>query len=132
MRVERSAAACALPRPSANASAKFANSTVSHNHAETIRTNPGRPASGAMPRTAATPNAVVKRLPMKTTNITGLRTCTRGLSLANASRIACSTMGRLSPSVAACVAVTSVTPVQLQVFHDRPQRQRGQERQGAQ
>ena len=43
LRVERSAAAWALPRPSATASAKFANSTVSHNHAEIISTNAGSP-----------------------------------------------------------------------------------------
>ena len=40
-RIERSVAACALPRPSATASAKFANSTVSHSQTATARMNPG-------------------------------------------------------------------------------------------
>ena len=39
-RVARSASACALPRPSAIASAKLANSTVNHSQAETPRMNP--------------------------------------------------------------------------------------------
>ena len=61
------------------------------------RTRGGRhPAPCRAPRRR--PATVVKRLPMKTTNITGLRTCTRGSSLAKASRIPCRTMGRLSPS----------------------------------
>ena len=38
-RVLRSVSACALPRPSATASAKFANSTVNHSHAETSPAN---------------------------------------------------------------------------------------------
>jgi hypothetical protein len=37
--VRRSASACALPRPSAIASAKFAKSTVNHSHAEIARSN---------------------------------------------------------------------------------------------
>ena len=131
LRVERSAAAWALPRPSATASARFANSTVSHNHAEIISTNPGRPASGPIPSTAATPSAVVKRLPTKTTNITGLRTCTRGSSLAKEARIPCRIIGRPRAVVPACVAVISMAPMELEVFHDRPERERGQEREGA-
>ena len=38
-RLARSEAACALPRPSATASARFANSTVSHSHTVTEMTN---------------------------------------------------------------------------------------------
>ena len=38
-RVLRSVSACALPRPSATASAKFANSTVNHSHAATSPAN---------------------------------------------------------------------------------------------
>ena len=40
-RVCRRAAACALPRPSAMASAKLANSTVNQSQAEMARINPG-------------------------------------------------------------------------------------------
>ena len=49
LRMERSVAACALPRPSATASAKFANSTVNHSQADTCSTNagPARIAGGA-------------------------------------------------------------------------------------
>ena len=42
-RVARSASACALPRPSATASAKLANSSVSHSHAAMAATNHGSP-----------------------------------------------------------------------------------------
>ena len=38
-RVLRSVSACALPRPSATASAKFANSTVNHSHTATSPAN---------------------------------------------------------------------------------------------
>ncbi len=48
-RMERNVAACALPRPSATASAKLANNTVNHNQAEMASTNPGRPAPLAAP-----------------------------------------------------------------------------------
>ena len=37
LRARRMVSACALPRPSAIASAKFANSTVNHSHTETAR-----------------------------------------------------------------------------------------------
>ncbi len=73
-RVERSAAACALPRPSATASAKFANSTVSHSQAAMARTNQGSPRSPPTRTAAMRPSTVVRRLPTYTTNITGLRT----------------------------------------------------------
>ena len=51
-RIERSVAACALPRPSATASAKFANSTVSQSHAAIASTNPASPASVTSPAEA--------------------------------------------------------------------------------
>ncbi len=44
-RARRNASACALPRPSAIASAKLANSTVNHSHTATLRMNP----AGASP-----------------------------------------------------------------------------------
>ena len=40
MRVRLSASACALPRPSATASAKLANSTVNHSHKTIWNSNP--------------------------------------------------------------------------------------------
>ena len=79
--MERSVSAWALPRPSATASAKLANSTVSHSHAAIVSTNPGRPAPAIAPPAAAMPITVVRMLPMNTTNMTGLRNWTRGSQL---------------------------------------------------
>ena len=39
--MRRSVSACALPRPSATASAKFAKSTVNHSHAAIAKSKPG-------------------------------------------------------------------------------------------
>ncbi len=65
----RSEAACALPRPSATASARFANSTVSHSHTVTEMTN----TLGSVKH-----NTVARAAPTSTTNITGLCHMTRG------------------------------------------------------
>ena len=78
-RALRSESACALPRPSAMASAKLANSTVNHSHAAT------RPAKRFCvpddePRSRSQ-TMVVRTLPTSTTNITGLRAIRRGSSL---------------------------------------------------
>ena len=75
-RARRSVAACALPRPSATASARFANSTVSHSHTVIAHAN----------RLGwSTASTVVKTEPISTTNITGLRHSVRGSSLRSAS-----------------------------------------------
>jgi hypothetical protein len=76
VRVARSAAACALPRPSATASARFANRTVSHNQIAI------EPANRDGSRTNSN---VVRTDPISTTNITGLRHISRGSSLRIAS-----------------------------------------------
>jgi len=68
-RVARSDAACALPRPSATASARLANSTVSHNHTVTVMTNVLVSVKHSTVHSAA---------PTSTTNITGLCHITRG------------------------------------------------------
>ena len=87
VRVARSAFACALPRPSAIASAKFANSTVSQSQTAITPTNQSfRVAAGESRKKIA----VVITLPISTMNITGLRTCMRGSSLGNESRTAAS------------------------------------------
>ena len=72
LRALRSVSACALPRPSAIASAKFAKRTVNHSHTDTDRMNPA--GASPRPRTACTKRHVVKTLPTRTTNITGFRT----------------------------------------------------------
>ncbi len=78
-RVRRSSSACALPRPSAIASAKFANSTVNQSQAAISQAN--RLGS-------ATARAVTSTLPTSTTNMTGLRAIRRGSSLRTLSRAA--------------------------------------------
>src|SRR5215469_9298128 len=80
-RALRSVSAWALPRPSAIASAKFANTTVNQSHSVIWR----------LKRKALPPwsrRAVVMTLPISTTNMTGLPIIFRGFSLRNASQIA--------------------------------------------
>src|SRR6202158_586095 len=80
-RALRSVSACALPRPSAIASAKFANSTVNHSHNVICRLN----LNALPPRNN---NTVVMTLPTSTTNMTGLPIILRGFSFRNASQTA--------------------------------------------
>ncbi len=60
------------------------------------RMKAGWPAFPILPSAAPIPSTVVKRLPTSTTNITGFRNCTFGLSFAKESRIAASTIARVS------------------------------------
>src|SRR5262249_47993000 len=80
-RTPRSAAAWALPRPSASASAKFAKITVNHSHRETCAVNHvGRaPAEGAT--RSRSQMRVGSTLATSTTNMTGFFAITRGSSL---------------------------------------------------
>ncbi len=89
VRALRSVSACALPRPSAIASAKLANSTVSHsqNVICSSKPSPGRPAAASSPK-----RMVVSTLPTSTTNITGFFAIVLGCSLRSASTIAPRTM----------------------------------------
>ena len=57
---------------------------------------PGRPAPAIAPTAAARPMTVVRMLPTKTTNITGLRNWTRGSSFLKESLIAANTIGRVT------------------------------------
>ena len=72
----RSVAACALPRPSATASARLANTTVSQSQTTTAQ---------AKTLESVTANTVERTAPTSTTNMTGLRTMTLGSSLRRAS-----------------------------------------------
>ncbi len=81
--VLRSVSACALPRPSAMASAKLANSTVNHSQSVIWKVKPATPAPAARSRTART---VVMAAPTSTTNITGFFIMVRGFSFTNESR----------------------------------------------
>jgi hypothetical protein len=81
LRALRSVSAWALPRPSATASAKLANSTVAHSQRVTRPTNTLGPAANS---------TVVMTEPTSTRNMTGMRIIDRGLSLTSA----CHTAGR--------------------------------------
>src|SRR5580700_2921021 len=85
----RKASACAFPRPSAIASAKFANSTVNHSHKVICSENPNPCECCTTPRTKSMD---VSSAPTSTTNITGLAASVRGFSLTNDSHTACTTI----------------------------------------
>jgi hypothetical protein len=89
-RVLRKVSAWALPRPSAMASAKLANSTVNHSHALT------RPAKRfcfeVLSLKSRMNRIVVNTEPTSTMNITGLRIIFRGLSFLKESTIAVRTI----------------------------------------
>src|ERR1700728_721164 len=129
VRALRSVAACALPRPSATASAKFANSTVIHSQKMIWKVNP---------RWAASPVThsrmkitVVSAATTSTTNITGFLISKRGSSLTNdwpiaGTRIAGSSIEDcelrmlllLSMGLAACVIEGA--GVHCEMLDDRP------------
>ena len=77
-RVARRASACALPRPSAIASAKLAKSSVNQSQRMIWKLKPRWPAPVARSRRKRT---VVRSATTSTTNITGLRIICRGSSL---------------------------------------------------
>ncbi len=81
----RRASACALPRPSAIASAKLANNTVNHSQSVICRLNPNPGCPCIRSRMSST---VVTTLPTSTTNITGLRIMVTGCSLTSESHAA--------------------------------------------
>ena len=81
----RKVAACALPRPSATASAKLANSTVNQSQRLIWNENPYPPAPVTRSRRKS---SVVSAATTSTANMTGLRTMRRGSSLRNACPIA--------------------------------------------
>ena len=84
-RVWRSVAACALPRPSATASAKLANSTVNHSQRMIWKVKPRCSPPLIHSRMKMT---VVSAATTSTTNITGFFIMRRGSSLAKAEPIA--------------------------------------------
>src|SRR6201993_781381 len=126
-RALRSVSACALPRPSAMASAKFANSTVNHSQSVICRSKPKPGLWRAMSLNSST---VVMTLPTSTTNMTGLRIIVRGFSLRTESTSAWRTIFASHndfdlPCVAAMVfLLESLSRVHEQVFKNRPQAQR--------
>ncbi len=78
--VRRSDSACALPRSSATASARLANSTVNHSQIAISQAN----RAGPPVMVSRMASAVTSTDPTQTTNITGLRSWVRGSSLRSA------------------------------------------------
>ena len=87
--VLRRVSACALPRPSAMASAKLANSTVNHNQSVIWKV---KPMGWCIARSLKT-SRVVMAAPTSTTNMTGFFIMSRGFSLKNESPMARLTIG---------------------------------------
>src|SRR5512135_197369 len=121
----RSVSACALPRPSAIASAKFANTTVNQSQSVIWSVNPIAPRPCTM-----SPNStsVVTTLPIRTTNITGFRTMRRRFTVfANASRMARLTIG--GSNSGRFVSAISEQPPRLhqEVLDEGPERQHRKE-----
>src|SRR6185436_14293845 len=126
-------AACALPRPSAMASAKLAKSTVNQSHTETQKMN--QAGASPLPTSAWTQSRLVRIDPTYTTNITGLRTCRQKVSLRKESTIACLTI-RVSKKERVRAAALAMGQLLLhrdqgEVLDDGPEGQRGHEREGA-
>ena len=82
LRMRRSVSACALPRPSATASAKVANRTVIHSQTTIWIWKPLPATPVATSRTVRT---VAASATISTVNITGFFTSSRGSSLAKLS-----------------------------------------------
>ena len=92
--VRRSDSACALPRPSATASARLANSTVNHSQAAVPME---KPLGLKMQKN------VESSEPTQTTIITGLRSWWRGFSLRSASgKETTSCLGLKTPALTRC------------------------------
>src|SRR5579875_968913 len=124
-RALRRVSACALPRPSAMASAKLAKSTVNQSQRVICRLK----RKWVRSRTSKT---VVMTLPTSTTNMTGLPIMWRGSSLRSASRAARRTIlpsqtARLELLPAISIASECLACCQQQVLQDRPQAQRREE-----
>src|SRR6202167_2168915 len=127
----RSVSACALPRPSATASARLAKTTVSHSQTTIVQLN----AEGE--RIAV---YIHSKAPTSTTNMTGFLTCTRGSSFLNASGVDLhSILGSSRPpptrrGSVACLGeagagvpgVSVVTDISVESFCEDAQRKRGE------
>src|SRR5215813_1121630 len=130
LRILRSVSACALPRPSATASAKFANTTVNQSQTATPSVNQGGIAPFGCVMTSRMKTSVVSTLPISTTNMTGFfQTCCGAsflkLSLAAAFRIA----GSKSEISFVRAMSVDLSGAAGEVLDDRAERVGGEERQ---
>src|ERR1700686_4303788 len=143
-RVLRSAAAWALPRPSATASAKLAKRTVNQSQIVIWPTKSSLLLplkAGAPLKSPATNTIVVITEPISTTNITGLRAMRRGSSFLKLAPIAGTRIVRsvrlLGPFrrsrfwICSFISLVQVAGSQLELLEDRTQRQGWEEREGA-
>src|SRR5579875_733065 len=125
-RWRRSSSACAAPRPSAIASAKFANSTVNQSQSDTARMK--RAGASPCPISACMKSALVSTLPTSTTNMTGLRTWCRGSSFQTARRMARRTIAASrSGRALRWLADMRASVDEHEVLDQRTERQRRQE-----
>src|SRR5262249_22588445 len=131
VRVRRKLAACALPRPSATASAKFANSTVSQSQSAICPENRAAPCC-----IRSRPKRIVAiRAATAVTKITGLRASQRGSSFLNASPIAGPTIASAKMEGTGLRGISGLS-VELAAQHremlrDWPKRKRGEKGQPA-
>src|SRR5271169_4385041 len=130
-RALRSVSACAFPRPSAMASAKFANSTV--NHSQSVICNPNQYPPVCRTRFAGRTTSVITA-PTSTTNITGFLHITRGSNFQKESTIAVFNIfwSVIAAFFACAVVILSskrLSCVHKQVLQNRPQTQRWEESQ---
>ena len=106
VRVRRNASACALPRPSATASAKFANRIVNHSHRMICNS---KPMFGPPVRRSRIKITVVRRVTTSSTNMTGLLISVRGSSFTKADPIAGTTILRSKSAEAGVVRVIALS-----------------------
>src|SRR5712672_2733780 len=126
VRVFFSDSACALPRPSATASAKLANSTVNHSHRMIWNVN----ARLAPPVTRSRMKiTVVSAATISTTNITGFLIISLGSSIVEAVTFFCSFMA--SMDLNSEERSEQIVGVHREVLDDRPERQRREEGEAA-
>src|SRR6266498_2060494 len=121
LRALRRVAACALPRPSATASAKLANKTVNQSQRASCAMKPRSVAEVKMP-------AVVNAAPTIVTNMTGFRIISRGSSFLNESAMAGPTMSQSNREGGVCVINLDFRLKQFslageEVFDNRTKRQ---------
>src|SRR5581483_53659 len=143
VRVLRSDSACALPRPSATASAKLANSTVNQSHKMIWNAKP-RPAAPV--KRSRRKITVVSTATTSTTNITGFLAICRGSSLTKAEPIAGITIfGSSIVAAGVCLFVFWTTSIEAtpddrseqrvgvtgQMLDDGPERKRREESEAA-
>src|SRR5262245_4589880 len=131
----RSAAACALPRPSASASAKLAKGTVNQSQAETLPVNHAGIAEADGASRSRIQMSVVSTLPTSTTNMTGFFAIRRGssfhtLSFAAARRIGPS-QAETARTFLSPMASVHLSGLRDEVLDDRAQAERREERERA-